>query len=293
MVAVTQPTPGWLSRRWSGHTALLWAGLAAVGVPTLIRNAQQSWVLEQGQQAPIALALGLWLLWRRWPSMRAVGAPGRTVVLAMLAAPSIALYALGRLSQQYTMESYGLYGLGVSTVYGVVGGAGLKQGGFALAYLLFALPLPYTVVWVLTAHLRLWVTEASVSIARLLGLSIVRDGLNILVDQYELAVQEACSGMNSLFSLSAVGFLYLQLRRDPPAWYMLIMAAPILGFALLGNLVRILCLIGLTHFFGDEVAQGFLHESAGLLTFTTALLGVMGLDALMAGRVLQGWGRTV
>ena len=291
MAAAEQITQGWSSRSLNGSALLLWAGLAAVAVPTLIRNAQQSWALEQGQQAPIALALGLWLLWRQWPSMRAVGAPGRTVILAAGGAPSIVLYVLGRISQQYTMESYGLYGLGVATVYGMVGGAGLKQGSFALAYLLFALPLPYTVVWVLTAHLRLWVTEASVFIARHLGLSIVRDGLNILVDQYELAVQEACSGMNSLFSLSAVGLLYLQLRRSPPGWYILLMVGPIVAFALLGNLVRILCLIGLTHFFGDEVAQGFLHESAGLLTFATALLGVMGLDALLAPRLLQGSGK--
>ena len=292
MVAAEQITRGWSSRRLNGPILLLWAGLVAVAVPTLIRNAQQNWALEQGQQAPIALVLGLWLLWRQWPSMRAVGAPGRGVVLALAGAPSIALYVLGRVSQQYTMESYGLYGLCVTIVYGVVGGAGVKQGGFALAYLLFALPLPYTVVWMLTAHLRLWVTEASVSIARLLGLSIVRDGLNILVDQYELAVQEACSGMNSLFSLSAVGFLYLQLRRSPPGWYILVMAGPIVAFALFGNLVRILCLIGLTHFFGDAVAQSFLHESAGLLTFATALLGVMGLDALLAPRFLQGRGKT-
>ena len=125
MAAAEQITHGWSSRSLNGSALALWAGLAAVAVPTLIRNAQQSWALEQGQQAPIALALGLWLLWRQWPSMRAVGAPGRTVILAACGAPSIVLYVLGRISQQYTMESYGLYGLGVATVYGMVGGAGL------------------------------------------------------------------------------------------------------------------------------------------------------------------------
>ena len=98
--------------------------------------------------------------------------------------------------------------------------------------------------------------------------------------------------MNSLFSLSAVGLLYLQLRRTPPGWYILLMIIPIVAFALLGNLVRILCLIALTHFFGDDVAQGFLHESAGLLTFATALLGVMGLDAVVAKRLLRSSGAT-
>ena len=286
MVALGQAAPPWPVWRRGWSSAVLWLGLGTVALPTLISNAQQSWVLEQGQQAPFVLALGLWLLWRSWPLMRQTGGPGRALGIILTGGPAAALYILGRLSQQYTLESYGLYGLGVATLYALVGGRGLKAGWFALLYLLFALPLPYTAVWFLTVHLRLWVTEVSVGLAQLAGLSIVRDGLNILVDQYELAVQEACSGMNSLFSLSAVGLLYLQLRRTPPWWYVLLMAPPIVAFAILGNLIRILVLIALTHFFGDHVAQGFLHETAGLVTFATALAGVMALDAAIGGILL-------
>ncbi len=286
MVALAQAAAPWPVWRRDWPSAFLWIGLAAVAAPTLIRNAQQSWTLEQGQQAPLVLALGLWQLWRRWPLMRQAGGAGGLAGIVLMGVPAAALYILGRLAQQYTLETYGLYGLGVATVYGLVGALGLRSGWFALLYLLFALPLPYTVVWFLTVHLRLWVTEVSVALAQLAGLSIVRDGLNILVDQYELAVQEACSGMNSLFSLSAVGLLYLQLKRDPPWWYVLLMAVPIVAFALLGNLVRILVLIALTHFFGDRVAQSFLHETAGLVTFATALAGVAALDAALAGFLL-------
>jgi hypothetical protein len=41
-------------------------------------------------------------------------------------------------------------------------------------------------------------------------------------------------------------------------------------------------LILMTYFFGNEVAQGFLHFTAGMLLFTTALLFVFSLDRLIA-----------
>ena len=41
-------------------------------------------------------------------------------------------------------------------------------------------------------------------------------------------------------------------------------------------------LILLTYFFGNDVAQGFLHFTAGMLLFATALVFVFGLDRLVA-----------
>ena len=56
-------------------TVVLWAGFFILAAPTLYENYQQSWSLEQGQSGPIVLALGLWLVWRRWPDMRAAAQP--------------------------------------------------------------------------------------------------------------------------------------------------------------------------------------------------------------------------
>ena len=41
-------------------------------------------------------------------------------------------------------------------------------------------------------------------------------------------------------------------------------------------------LVLLTYYCGNEVAQGYLHFTAGMLLFTTALLCVFGLDKLIA-----------
>jgi exosortase/archaeosortase family protein len=100
-------------------------------------------------------------------------------------------------------------------------------------------------------------------------------------------VRDACSGMNSLVSLSAIGLVYIYLRRTPTWWYFAVMAIPIVALAIFGNFLRVLVLIALTHFFGDAVAQSYLHEGAGLVTFMGDLLGVIAIDAIVAPLVLK------
>jgi len=267
---------------------VLWLGVAALAIPTLIENVQQNWSLDQGAQTPIVLAIGLWLLFRRWPAMRAAGAPPRGVASRGLAvglwlATSV-LYGLGRVGGQYLVESYALYGFLLIGVYALFGARGLKTGGFPLAYLVFALPIPFFISHALTTHLRLGITEATVQLFQVFGLAIVKDGLTLMVDQYQLSVEDACSGMNSLFSLSAIGLVYIYLRRPDRPFYYAVMLAPIVGLAIFGNFVRIAVVVLITHLFGDAVAQSLLHETVGFITFAVSLGGVIALDALTGPR---------
>ena len=275
------------ANRPSAGLVLLALGVAALALPTLVENAHQSWASEQGQAGPLVLAIGVWLAVRRWPEMKTMGRAGAPAVAIGSGLILGGLYALARVADQFLIESYALYGLAIIGLYALVGLRGLKVGWFPLVYLIFALPVPYTASWQLTSHLRLWITQCAVSLFQHLNFSIAQDGLDILVDQYRLAVKEACSGMNSLVSLSAIGFVYLYIRRSPPWWYLLAWVIPIIAFAVLGNFARVVILILLTHFFGDAVAQSFLHEGAGLAMFLVALLGVIGIDGLLAGRLLR------
>ena len=255
-------------------------GFALLAIPTLIENYQQNWSTEQGQASPIVLLLGLWLVWRRWPSITSSTDVGRGSVCIAGGLGRLLVYLFGRGADQFLIESYALFFVGVLYVYTLYGLVGLKRAWFPFFYLIFALPVPYTVTMAMTTHLRLWITEAVVNLCSHFGFNIVRDGLNILIDQYEIAVQDACSGMNSLFSLSAIGLIYVNLRRSPSWRYYLIMAIPIVAFAIMGNFARVMFIVCLTHFFGDAVAQGVLHETAGLVTFMVGLLGVVAVDHL-------------
>ena len=48
-------------------------------------------------------------------------------------------------------------------------------------------------------------------------------------------------------------------------------------------------LILLTYFFGDQVAQGFLHETAGMFLFAVDLLLVFILDSVLWRTLPKSW----
>src|SRR3546814_17881796 len=68
--------------------------------------------------------------------------------------------------------------------------------------------------------------------------------------------------------------------------YSLLLASLIVPIAVLANMVRITLLVLLTYYFGDAVAQGFLHSTAGFLLFALALALIFAADALL-GRLFQ------
>ena len=50
--------------------------------------------------------------------------------------------------------------------------------------------------------------------------------------------------------------------------------------AIISNFVRVIVLVLVTYYLGDAAAQGFLHDFAGLLMFSVALLAIFGLISL-------------
>ena len=264
------------------------AGLVVAWAPTLWRCGVQSWSSEQGQYAVLVLILGAWLVARSAPAVAAAPYRPLTPLVFALAALGILTYLGGRLSDKLFLECWGLYALTLGAAVLAFGSA-LKAAALPLGYMALGLPASPTGMAMLTGGLRLWITWVSVASVRLAGLEASRDGLNILVDQYQITMREACSGLNSIISLTAVGLMYITLRRQRPVKAALVMLPILVLLALVANYVRVICLILATHFLGEEVAQSFLHEGAGVVTFAVALGGAIAADHLLA-RAIDGRG---
>lgn len=260
----------------------LFAGIAMLAVPTLIDMAKGPWAGEQGSYGLILLALSIWMIARRWPQIRAAGTPGNTLIGGGALALALLGFVFGHVLGWVPAEAASLYVALVAAFYLFVGVPGLRVAGFPLLYAAIVIPPPPGLVAAFTSGLRLHITEAAVAVLDMFGLVVARSGLVLFVDQYRIAVAEACSGINSLISLAAIGFFYIYIRGrrlDPLS----IVAAAAITFALavLANFVRVIGIVLMTHFWGVGVAQGPLHEALGFLCFSIALGGVMLLDALI------------
>jgi exosortase len=266
-------------------------GFAVLAVPTFLALADEVWNREFGAHGPIVLATGAWLLWRQTEEFRKEGVRGNPAVTALLFLPSIAVYVFGRAYDFISLETAGLYGVGLAILHSLVGLRSILRNWFPFFYLAFAIPPPQWLIDDITAPLKHFVSYAATGPLEAVGIPLAREGVTIFVAQYQLLVEDACSGVNSLIGLMAISLLYIYLMHRTSVAYAALLALLVVPIAVLANILRIIVLILLTYFFGDGVAQGFSHDLAGLFLFATALLLVFALDkAIHAGwrRIKRG-----
>ena len=256
-------------------------GGLAIAAPTIAFVARESWSSEQGAHGPIVLMTGIWLLVRLWPHAVLVAQrPPIWRVVALLGL-SLAGYLLARIAQVVEIEGYMMYASLLAALYGLVGGQAMRRLWFPLFYLAFMFPPPETIVYAITLPMKMGVSKVAIAILYALGYPIAGQGVMIYVGQYELLVAAACSGLNSIISLSAISLFYIYIRHEAEWRYAAFLVLLIVPVALIANLVRVMILILLTYHAGDAAAQGFLHNFAGILMFGVALLTIFALDAVL------------
>lgn len=262
------------------HWVLL-IGFLLIALPTLVTLAQQVWATDAGAHAPIVLATGLWLISQnrlRTTALSAAAAPLPLLGLLIVALP---LYVFGRAYDFISLEAAGLYIAAIAIVYRLVGARALADLAFPLFYLGFLIPPPGWVIDQITAPLRTFVSWVATEGLQMLGYPIAREGVALHIAQYQLLVEDACAGMNSIVGLTAISLFYIYVSHRASLRHALLLTLFILPIAVLANLVRVVVLVLLTYCYGDAVAQGFLHMTAGVLLFAVALLLVFALDTLL------------
>lgn len=264
-------------------------GFAALAVPTVMTLSQQAWVRESGAHGPIVLVTGLWLLVRQLTASRNTARQGAAWLSALGLVAGLAIYVFGRVFDFISLETFGLFTVGVAMLHSAFGVVALVKNWFPLFYLGFAIPPPGWLIDKITAPLKQFVSEAAMRALSSVGIPVSREGVTIYVSKYQLLMEDACSGMNSLVGLTAISLLYIYLLRGSSLRYSLLMTAFVIPIAIIGNILRVMILILLTYFFGDAVAQGFLHYTAGFLLFALDLVLVFALDSLLVRIVPRSW----
>ncbi|WP_331086425.1 exosortase V [Phenylobacterium sp.] len=259
-------------------------GLVALAVvaPTMYRLGTQVWSKEFGAHGPIVLATGAWLLWRRFPAMSAEGTNGNAFLTFAIAAASLAIYVFGRAYDLLSLEAGGLYGFGLAVLYDRFGLQTMLKNWFPIFYLGLLLPVPGWMLDEFTAPLKLLVSTLAAGVVVPFGIPLVQEGVTMTVGPYQLLVEDACSGLNSLIGLIAITMFYIYLLRNAGWRYSLFLVALIIPVAIIANVIRIVFLILLTYFFGDAVGQGFLHITAGLFLFALSLLLMFLIDSVVS-----------
>ena len=195
------------------------------------------------------------------------------------------IYILGR-SQEILMFEVCSIILVLAGILLVVRGMSLLRiMWFPLFFLIFMVPLPGSFIDALTLPMKMAVSYVADDFLFWLGYPIARVGVILQIGQYQLLVADACAGMHTLISLEALGLLYLNLVKHDSAVRNVSLAILIIPISFIANVTRVMILILVTYYFGDEAGQGFVHGFAGMVLFVVALALIMGVDSVLQNYV--------
>ncbi|HYP32479.1 MAG TPA: exosortase B [Burkholderiaceae bacterium] len=265
-------------RTWPWWICVL--GMLALYAPTIHDLALNIWSTEEQSQGPIVLAICAWLIWRAWDRIDdgAAGAPWPAVGW-LLVALALLLYVFGRSQRILSAQTLSAIFLLPGLVLLMRGPRQLRAGAFALFFMIFLVPLPATMVDAVTQPLKLAVSSVAATVLFAAGYPIARTGVILQIGQYQLLVADACAGLHTLFSLEAMGLLYLNVVRHGSLLRNVALAILIVPISFAANVIRVMVLALITYHFGDEAGQGFLHGFAGLVLFMTALMFIIATDS--------------
>ena len=262
-------------------TLLLLGAFALLYVPSYITLSHTIWASDEQGHGPIILAASFWLLFRQRHELAA--APSQPLPLFgwPLLGFSCVLYAFGRSQSVLLFEVGSQIMLLVALMLLFKGMQALRLAWFPLFFLIFMVPLPDALVASVTAPLK---SAVSIVVANLLyqvGYPIGHTGVILSVGPYQLMVADACAGLNSMFTLEALGLLYMNLMKYTSAARNVTLAVLVIPISFFANIVRVAILVLVTYHFGDEAGQGFVHGFAGMVLFMAGLVMLLAADKLV------------
>jgi exosortase B len=261
--------------------ALLLAGFLALYLPTYLNLASRVWPTDEQGHGPIILALGLWLIYAKRHAIAALPVQPDITLGTGLLIIGVLMYALGRTQGMLVFEVLSQHLVLIGLLLMFLGRRALRLIWFPLFFLLFVVPLPGSVVASVTAPLKAAVSAAAATLLHSLGYPVARAGVMLSVGQYQLLVADACAGLNSLFTLEALGLLYMNLMHYTSVARNVTLALLIVPISFIANVTRVLILVLVTYHFGDAAGQGFIHEFAGMVLFIVGLLLILLTDRLL------------
>jgi exosortase len=194
---------------------------------------------------------------------------------------AMALHVVGYFVQQPYFSIIALFA-GIYAIMGLAWGPQfLYRSIFPFFLFMFCVPLGNRAE-VITFPLRLFVTRLVEVIAHFFGIGVIRigTGLSDPTGSYQYEVAAACSGIRSLFAIILFATVYgFTAFRTP--WKRLFMMATAVPFAVLGNLIRMLCII-LAAEIGGREAGNYVHEGGpmgliSLIPYVPAFVGILWL----------------
>ncbi len=278
------PTDSPFRLRFAALAALPLGGLMLWAYwPTLAEMAWRWGHDPQYSHGYLVPAFALYLLWTRRQRLLTQEVRPATLGLALLCGGA-ALRLAGAYFHYSYLDQVSLLPCLAGLVTLAGGRAAFAWCWPAVAFLAFMVPLPHTWSLALSGPMQGLATVCSTFLLQVLGRPAIAEGNLIQLNEIELGIVEACSGLRMLvvfFALSTA--VALMIRK--PLWEKTLIAFSAIPIALASNILRITLTGVLYEIFGDGWGGALFHDIAGWLMMPLGLV-FLGIELLVLGKLL-------
>ncbi|MGF1579453.1 MAG: exosortase U [Gemmataceae bacterium] len=261
--------------------ALGWLLIGAVILlalsPLVYQHCIQMMIRPHYQFFPLAIVGALVLVFVRFRQSNSIPVPGSSTLTVvgfglsytmLLAAEVLYSSWLGSVAAIFTLASM---------VYAVGGARWLRNAFPSLVLLALIIPPPFALDRHIILSLKIVTTKWSSHLLDYLGVYHNMAGNVVEIPGSRLLVEDACSGINSFFSLGACTvFLVFFYRRH---WLHAILLLPLaLGWVLAANVLRVVTITVCKVRWGIDLSEGWRHEALGIVVFLIAVAMVWSTD---------------
>jgi exosortase B len=262
--------------------ALLGAAILIAYIPTFMTLAQGPWQTEQEGHGPLIIVASLWLVWQSRHRLRqATLAPSPTAGWLVLLA-GLVILVVSRNQDIWFTEVASEIPVLAGCILLLAGWNVLRILAFPIGFLIFSAPAPGWMVDGATVPLKVLISDLVTNGLYALGYPIAQNGVVIEIGPYQLLVQDACSGLNSIFALSAIGVFYVYAFRWHEKIRGLILMALIIPITITANFLRVIALVLIAYYFGVERIEGVLHDLTGIALFVVAVGLMFACDGVIS-----------
>jgi exosortase len=253
------------------------------------------WQTEQEGHGPLIIAASLWLVWQSREKLIAAEVSPAPVLGWTSLVIGLALMFLARTQGVLTVEAFSMIPVITGCVLLSAGWPMLRILAFPIGFLFFAVPMPDWVIDAATVPLKVFISNIVTRVLYAAGYPVAQNGVMIMIGSYQLMVKDACSGMNSIFALSAIGVFYAYAFRWEQKVRSLLLLAAIVPITILANFIRVMALVLIAYYGGPDLLEGVVHDLTGIALFIVAVIllfifdELLGFCAAMLGRVRAGF----
>jgi exosortase len=249
-------------------------------IPVIIDLVKDWWQDPNYSHGFLVPFVSIYLVYKKWPELAISEKKSCWWGLALLVF-GLLLLILGTAGAEYFTVRFSLVVVLAGLVAYLYGKKFLGLLLVPICYLLFMIPIPYTIYYSLTLPMQLFASKCAVGVLQFLGIPVFRAGNIIILPNYSLEVGEACSGLRSLVSLMALGFLFAYLSQKRNLNRAILFAStPII--AIIANVFRVSTTALGAYAVSPKLAEDFLHKLSGLLVFVCSVFCLVILGGILS-----------